>query len=266
MTNKAHVNTFFFGLFILLASISEQVAAERSGCQPSSRAFIVGEVSNIASGELMYCEYHIAKENIKADELTFIKDYMNATSVMNADNVTLVEYKQGENIIAKKVLVYRSKLYQPEVFQKDLRFGEWRLAYKDGNNWKIGFQKDEQSELKFETLSDSDFIVDAGFDEYLQRNWNNVSKGERSVFSFVSIPHLKKVDLRAKPTACSDKDNTSLKCFEVKINNFVFRLFSGALNLAYSSDTKQLQTFEGVVNILNDDKKTEKARITYKHL
>ncbi len=243
-----------------------------SACDRSHKdgAFIVGEVTDKKNGDVLYCEFHI---NLKTDEamekydVSFAKPLIEANPINKAKAATLVKYANAKGeLIAKKLLVYGDNPVQPNAMQVDSRYDEKRIAFKKGSDWQVGFKAHDASKVDYKALSANTFINDAGFNDLVKKEWDTLTGGDGVSFPFLLIKQFKTVDLRAKKSRCKWDAPDSSVCFSIKIDNTVLSWFVGGLSLEYDKKTRQLLTFEGVVNILDENKKTPKARIEYRYL
>lgn len=205
---------------------------------------IVGAAKKPQSDIALYCELHY----------------------QNADNPTswLVEYWQGNQVLANKYLDYTSGETSPAVKQEDFRSGEQRIAVLDGG-WSLEFIESEGIASESKNIGDFESIViDAGFDAYVREHWPILTSGKRLKFEFASIPHLRSLKLKAEKTSTSRCVNASAEdiCIAVGAANRLLSLFVGKLYLTYDSQ-QRLKVFSGVVNIDGDDGKSQEANIFY---
>jgi len=259
--------TFTAVVFCFLSALSFASACDSSH---KDGAFIVGEATDKKSGDVLYCEFHI---NLKADKATdkydisFAKPLTDTNPINKAKTATLVKYADSDGeLIVQKLLVYGDNPVQPNVMQVDSRFDEQRIAFKDDSDWQVGFKAYDASEVDYETLSADKFINDAGFNDLVKKEWDTLIGGDSVSFPFLFIKRFKTVDLRANKSRCKWDAPDSSVCFNIKIDNTFLSWFVGGLSLEYDKKTQQLLTFEGVVNILDNNKKTPKARIEYRYL
>lgn len=243
---------FLYGLLVWLGAVSA-FANEHSEpqCRNTHSAVVVGTASHPESNTLLYCEYHILQQgNLGVDTRALVVRYFDAS---------------GEEI-ANKSVVYGSNPVQPEINQQDFRTGELRMAKRNaGGRWVMTYQESQRDKIKTEQAALSDQgVVDSGFNQFIILHWDKLQSGAPLVVEFLSIPHLKTIKLQVRRVECERDSKGEQVCFDIQINNAFLRLITGELYLEYSP-AKQLMLFRGVVNIRNDNEKTQKAVVKYRY-
>lgn len=229
----------------LLLAAALWPATATQHCVPSEQNIIVGVAYN-PEGEFLYCEL-ISKPNDKTIE---------------------IDYTRNQKIFARKKLSYGNNPLMPEVKQKDERSGELRQTENKGQELIIQYQPNSHKKMATATFSiDQADIVDAGFDNYIRKSWEDLSTGQILSVNFASIAHQKVLPLRisARPlekcqAQAAEKEQAS--CFFVEIDNAFLRLLLGNIKLVYDQHHR-LQKFDGVVNINDDKESTQHATIYY---
>ncbi|MFV8783713.1 hypothetical protein ACNKU7_14940 [Microbulbifer sp. SA54] len=217
------------------------LAVTASACGYEGEVFATGIARDLSDGRLAYCEYHLPAEN---------------------DSRQVLYYNPEGNLIAKK---YLKRVNSPltEVFQLDLRHGEQRQVQKTSAGWTLGYQEKRGVDGNYVDLPAEDFdVIDAGFDVFVRQHWASLSRGEILTFNFASPVHGRKIGLRAQRTECKDSSKNSI-CISVDVAQPLLRLFAGSLYLQYDEDSRRLQVFEGVSNLVDARGKSQKVRIGY---
>jgi hypothetical protein len=228
-------------------------------CASNIDADIVGIAKN-ESGEVVYCELahqldsgslnisYIASGQIFAEKKIF-----RSTSLSSIDPAS-------------------TNPSTPSVIQKDFRTGELRQADVSQNNVNLSYQTNSREKIGKAVISMQDVdIVDAGFDNFVRANWDDLQTGKTIAVNFASVAHLKTLPLRvrAQPSEkCFIKqdEHSVLTCFFIEVDNALLRMMIGNIKITYDNQ-RRLHEFNGIVNLKDDRKKDQKAiiRYFYKH-
>ncbi|MGH1439715.1 MAG: hypothetical protein ACRBBR_06365 [Cellvibrionaceae bacterium] len=222
----------------------------------SASATIVGSALDPSDNTLLYCEYHYP-------ELPNGRQF-------------LVEYRDSaQALIAQKKLSYSGSLLQPQVRQEDFRHGEQRqvLLSRDANghlNIEVQYKKPDAENIKKADLKLSDsLVIDAGFDEAIRQSWIDLIAGQTVKMDFLSPVHLKTFNLSITKT--TDKNylvkregySEQVVSFLIRPSNSFISLFAKPLLLSYDLRTRRLLSYNGNVNITDEDGATMEATIQY---
>jgi len=85
-------------------------------------------------------------------------------------------------------------------------------------------------------------VIDAGFSNFIVRNWDKLSSGEKLSLDFVSTARRDAIKLQLKRI---DSEKSSY------IANPFLRLLLKPIEIGYYSDTKQLAYYQGISNLKN---------------
>jgi len=100
-------------------------------------------------------------------------------------------------------------------------------------------------------------VIDAGFSNFIVRNWDKLSSGEKLSLDFVSTARRDAIKLQLKRI---DSEKSSLPrygstdgiiMFNMNIANPFLRLLLKPIEIGYYSDTKQLAYYQGISNLKN---------------
>lgn len=210
-------------------------------CGYDGAAYARGIAVDPRSGKPLYCEYHLPADNGERRVLYYSPD--------------------GFRVAEKQLMNVEVPL--PQVRQRDFRHGEERRITRDGNGWQLEYRANgsaapERSEL---SVNDVD-VADAGFDVFVRQRWHELVAGNTLNFSFASPPHGRAIALRAQRDDCKTATGDAL-CIRVELAQPLLRLFAGNLHLVYDRNTRRLQTFEGVSNLLGMHGDSQRVRIEY---
>ncbi|WP_237056951.1 hypothetical protein [Microbulbifer sediminum] len=228
----------------LLAAMAVNAAAH---CGYQGEVQAIGLAREPGRDQLVYCEYYLPTRN-------------NRTRVLY--------YNPRGHRIAEKSLVTRPgeeprNTPRPEVIQRDYRHGEERIVRRRDGQWEMRYRESRDSGWETESVDGNDIdVIDAGFDPFVRNNWDRLSAGESVEFKFASPLHGRAVTLRARKAECQGEAQGNL-CLRIDLAQALLRMFAGHLYLVYGADQRQLQRFEGIVNLLDDRGESQRLRIDY---
>lgn len=208
---------------------------------------ILGEAYDLKDDSLVYREFHYIDE---------------------ASQKHWVIYKApNDELLVEKALHYRRALTEPDVTQANYLCGE-ELAVTQGdgsNRVDIQYQADEKSRLKEKSIKRPDeLVIDAGFNQYLQNNWDSLVDGDDIVFEYLAPSQLKTFPFIAKAVDCEVQGNTaSMQCFTIAPKKWWLKLALDPILLSYSEKDRQLLSFAGMGNVA--DKKCDYMEVNIRY-
>lgn len=214
-------------------------------CEPNADSIMVGVAKN-EEGKLIYCELvsQLSEQSIKVSYLT-----------------------KGK-VFAEKILHFSTGPLTPSVIQKDFRVGEVRQADVSEKNVSLHYQASTHKKTNTAVIPLQKIdILDAGFDNFIRGNWEQLQAGKTLSVNFASMLHLKTLPLRISIQPldkCLSKpdENATLKCFIIEVDNSLLRMLLGNIKITYDKQ-RRLHEFNGVVNIQDDNQGDQKAIIRY---
>ncbi|BBM03057.1 hypothetical protein [Microbulbifer sp. GL-2] len=229
----------------LLVALAMSIA----GCGYQGQTTAMGLAFDPQSQSLKYCEYFLPSEG---------------------GRMQVLYYSPVGQLIAKKTLLDhtgepRAGTTMPELVQIDLRHGEVREVLREQGKWLMRYRKSAQENWKSARRDTASIdVVDAGFEVYVRKHWKALIRGDTLKFNFASPLHGNAIKLRAHKVTCTEKLHNQL-CFRVDVAQPLLRLFAGDLELAYDKSSRRLLWFEGVVNILDPEAKSQRLKIFYQY-
>ena len=130
--------------------------------------------------------------------------------------------------------------------------------------WQSGKLVVTQPESKeiLDTVDSSSLVIDAGFDNFVFENWQDLILGEQKEIEFLHVPGNRLFPLVIKMETDNADIETSdeLALFKITTKNKLFRLFSKPIYLAYNKQSKQLDYYSGPTNLRGKISGLEKSK------
>ena len=185
--------------------------------------------------------------------------YLNASA--KDQRVAIYQCPDG-SVFARKHVRAGGDAQAPDFELDDARLG-YREGVRQGNNGREVFMRrgSDQPENVQPLPREKDSVIDAGFDAFVQRHWQELQKGES-----VSIPFLVPSRMRFYEFKVKRISEPSIGHGEMLIRLAMDSWYSFALphiDVSYDIATRQLLRFEGLLNIRGADGKNLTARVEF---
>ncbi|MDX1527812.1 MAG: hypothetical protein R3337_04245 [Gammaproteobacteria bacterium] len=193
----------------------------------------VGYAYAAGSGSLLYSEHH--------------QEWWKEGRILR-DTVT---YRDADgNIIGEKHVDFRTRERAPGFLLRNIRTGHSEGAAAAADKLEVSFRRNQGAPLKKEALNmPEDAIVDAGFDRFVENNWEALMRGETFVRPFLVPSQLQFIDFRIRRV--DDGSEPEQATFEMAIDSALLRLFAPAIRVVYDTRYRTLLEYDGVSNIRN---------------
>ncbi|MEH6568488.1 MAG: hypothetical protein V7709_05400 [Halioglobus sp.] len=153
-----------------------------------------------------------------------------------------VDYRDvtGE-LIAQKLLDYRTGPHSPSLVVKN-------------------FRKAEQADLTL--TGNPDWVVDAGFDNYVRSKWDVLDSGEVVKFPLLVPGFEKPLKMRAQRV---DEEScfAAELCLEIVLDSWLLGMLVDPITVSYSRPEKKLLRFQGISNLRGIDGESLDVDIRY---
>ena len=211
------------------------------------KLLVTGTASNLKTGSVVYREYH----NVSKEQHS-------------------VRYVDAANkLIASKFVHYQHGFNTPEYQLDDKRFNR-----RTGSKWENGHfvifrqEKSGKSDRKI-IKSDSNMVIDAGFDHFIRLHWDELIDGKVLPFSLavadpLTILHMELTEMSAVQTAIKQRSDR-YRYFLVHSSNNLIGWAIPEMHMAYDRDTKLIQIYQGPSNLTDQDDKTQTVVIRYEY-
>ena len=217
----------------------------------ASNNALIGEAYDTKTNQMVYQErHHYAQEN--------------GENVMYSMFVD----PNGDTIGERKVAFTEDRVQSYHLDQNLINYQESVIR----NNDSITLIGKKGNKVKQKEVANSpEVIIDAGFSNFIVRNWEELQKGKTLRFDFASIGQMDTVRLQVKQvdlarTSASDHgvNEDEVMMFHMTAANALIRLLLKPIEIGYYKDTRQLAYYKGVSNLKDQKgKQFSSVRIQY---
>lgn len=218
----------------------------------------------------------LAQENYVAAGSAYSLDnnelvYRELYTALDENQSVRVDYTGPDgNVFASKTLVYQGEPFQPSFDFEDSRDKEFVSAHFQGARLVLtsGVNNSQNEKIIFDNAR---VVIDAGFDAYIQLNWDKLIAGKRLKFDFALPVRLNTVQLEVRKIKGSDSPVYDANYgrdwiyFRIAPAKTFSALFADPINLAYDPNGKYLMRFHGRSNIDDDKGGPQDVRIEYEY-
>ncbi len=213
---------------------------------------LVGTAVDSNTNELLYKEKHLFEtqngQPIMRSEFLDPNGVLIAERTVKYDGGTVKEYRFKQDIINYSESIIRSRN-------------------------RIDLEGQNGDEIKSDQIDDdTGVIIDAGFSDYIVRNWDELNQGKTKRFKFAHIGQMDAIKLRVKKaeientSAVENGVDDNVVMFKMTLANPVLRLLVKPIEVGYYKDSKQLAYYQGISNLKNSDgKQFSSVRIQYEN-
>lgn len=192
------------------------------------------------------------------------------TPVNENGEVTVNYAKPNGSIFATKTLKYSGELTQPEFQYRDQRDNEHLAARFSAGRLVLVYDQEGYKQEK-EIMETVGLVIDAGFDAFIQQQWDKLIEGKKVRFAFTVPYRLATTNLQVRQVTADKSplfgENTpaSWRFFIIEPANRFSAIFANPIHLAYESEGKYLMRYYGRSNLDNDKGGTWDVRIEYEY-
>lgn len=212
---------------------------------------VAGSAYNLDNNQLIYRELYTALDENKSVQV----DYMTPEGM----------------VFATKTLIYQGELFQPSFNYEDTRDNEYISAQFQGARLVLthGMNSSQNEKVIYDNAR---MVIDAGFDAYIQLNWDKLVAGKRLKFDFAMPTRLSSLQLEVRKINGSESPVYDANFgrewiyFRIAPAKAFISLFADPIHLAYDPNGKYLMRFHGRSNIDDDRGGPQDVRIEYEYL
>lgn len=211
-------------------------------------------------------DYEIVGEAYNVDDIEQLL-YVERYTPVGEDDRGEVHYEspEGERL-ATKTLDYSAGETKPDYELIDKRQDRhWSATLENGS---LKLSKGPKGDPETDTVSAKDpQVIDAGFDAFVQQEWDKLLEGERVTFHFAFPNRLTNVRLRAERIDREDspieQEGENWVWFKMRVDSALLSMFADDLYLAYEREGKRLMVFRGRSNLPAADGDSWDVEIRY---
>jgi hypothetical protein len=215
-------------LSILLACLHAVTVAAMAGEGGLEAATITGQAFDLDSGKLLYSEDYFCSP---------------AEDGSATGRCSVVYRDERGDMIARKEIDYSRSLQAPSLLINDYR---------------------QARELQMEFTDQPDLVVDAGFDNFVRLNWDQLSEGDPVKFRFLVAGRDSPLKMKARADD-SDSCDEETFCLTISLDSWLLGSFVDPIELTYSRDDRRLLRFRGISNIRDAAGATQEVDIRYRY-
>jgi len=204
---------------------------------------LVGTAVDTKSGETVYTETH-----------RFIE--RNGQRVMQSTYTT----PERQTLAQREVVYQGDKVTRYQLNQPDALLAE--LIERDLDSLKIKVDGKKSRAKTVNARRSDEVVIDAGFSNFIVRNWDQLASGEPQKFYFASTAQLDLVRLQVKKTKRQPED-AEFVLFEMTAANPLIRALMTPIKVGYYPEQKQLAYYRGISNLRDEKGETFDVEITF---
>jgi len=229
-------------VFVATVLCATQNVLAQAETQPAAQSY-AGNVYALDDHRLLFREVH----------------YLNASAT--DQRIVIYQCPDG-SVFARKHVRAGGDAQTPDFQLDDARLG-YREGVRQGGKGREVFvrRSADQAENVQPLPSEKNSVIDAGFDTFVQRHWQELQHGDS-----VSIPFLVPSRMRFFEFKVKRISEPSVGHGEMLIRLALDSWYSFALphiDVSYDIATRQLLRFEGLLNIRGADGKNINARVEF---
>ncbi len=170
----------------------------------------------------------------------------------------------SDKIIASKTVDFTNNKFMPEFALQNTENGHKEITRYVQSEYEVLFSKKETESEKQASLNyPDDGISDAGFDNFIIKNWQQLAAGEVFKRDFLIPSMMDFIKFRIYQYEVIDEEGESLRLINIEPDNFLIRAFAGTTKLYYEKDKPKLKMFDGVSNMRDSNGENYKVTIRY---
>ncbi len=173
--------------------------------------------------------------DLKTGETLYLEHYYCSDDELRCSVFYL---RPDDRVIARKDLDYATSPKAP-----DLKFQDFRI----------------DKEIVIES-TESDSVVDAGFDNFVRLQWQDLAEGDDIQFPFRMVGREEPIDMLARQRDECEGDKL---CLNIRLDSWLLGNLIDPIQLTYDRDSQRLLRFKGISNLRNDEGRTQKVDIVY---
>lgn len=232
----------------LLATTALAMTLLLDASSAATQRWRTGTAVDLSSGELIYKAFH---HETLADGRVLL------------DKVRYVDPK-GSALAAKRTDFSRSSM-TPEFQLINARTGHREgLKLDDAGGFHVSFKRSEKHEAKSLLLQGpNNALADAGFDRFIEDNWDRLVAGEVLIRDFLIPSELDFFSFQIKTVPAADPQ--AHVHFVMEAENFLIRLLTPSITVRYDRLTRRLLRYDGPSNLRDEEGSNYLVKIEFEY-
>ena len=180
------------------------------------------------------------------------------------ERLVLYRCADGTPFARKRVADSPRLPWLPEFEMTDARLGYVEGARADDAAVQVYVREPGEPDTEREALEEvpQDLVGDAGFDRFVQDNWQKLLAGETVHFHFLVPSRLDYLGFKVRHIGREQIGDTPVEVFRLALGGLLGLIVSG-IDVAYEADTRVLMRFEGLSNVRDPEGDNYVARIDF---
>jgi hypothetical protein len=216
-------------VYALLGSLLLAAAVTAQG---ETRTFL-GRAYDPDSGRLLYTEQHRIKLDERGGYISGSVTYLDP----RGEPIAMKEVDFAGNQTAPSFL-YRD-LRTDSLISVDSGESDLTVSYRDGGH-------ERQTDLEIDR--EESIVIDAGFDRFIQQEWQALLQGQTRSFLFLHVSRARFMEFEIVKTG---KIGDSVE-FRIRPAGFILGLLVEPIRLTYAAEDRRLLRYQGVTNIARE--------------
>lgn len=226
------------------AALAALAAADACAAGDALR-FEEGVARNPSTSAVMYREQHWTRS--QADKLV--------------ERLVLYRCPDG-TAFARKRVDYRGSAISPSFAFEDRRSGH-REGLRRSARPTLFFQAPGQSGERLAAMKSDSFVADAGFDEFVRRQWSGLVAGRSLPLDFALPSRLRSLPFSVRRHGQAVIAGEKAWVFRLKLDGWL-GLVAPSIDVSYGQASRRLLRFQGLSNLRDDAGKDQLvARIDF---
>lgn len=170
-----------------------------------------------------------------------------------------------------KTIVQRSVNFEKDMIKPDFKLSDLRNGYSEGAEVNAsgirvfsGGSPDEPLEHKLLIVPEPT-VIDAGFNFFIEKNWDRLMNGEVLSFNFVAPSQLDYFSLRVYKKHETTFRGKPAVVMNMDVDNFLIRFFVEAIHMTYDTSSRKLLLYDGISNIYDAEGKSHMVRMEFNY-